>query len=70
MTVAAPTTTTKTAAATTKKEKEKEIANLLVSFAEQNAFLYFNTHTNLRSLIQRRMFLETYDRENALAIGV
>lgn len=44
------------------------ITDILVAFAEQNAFLYFNTHSSIRETIQRRMFLEMYDEANALQL--
>jgi hypothetical protein len=44
------------------------IADLLILFAEQNAYIYVNTHTELREMIKRRLFLETYRREDALQL--
>ena len=53
----------KTTAATI-KETEVATADLLVSFAEQNSYLYFNIHTQLRELLRRRKFLKKYDIQN------
>ena len=48
--------------------KVKEITDYLVSFAENNSSIYFNTHSNLRSQLQQQMALEIYSRESALRL--
>lgn len=68
MTAEATTTTTTTSQTDNSSISVVAVADLLVSFAEQNAYLYFNIHTELRELIKRRLFLETYDKENALQL--
>jgi hypothetical protein len=38
-------------------------ADLLVSFAEQNSYLDFKIHTQLREILRHRIFLESYNNK-------
>jgi len=63
-------TTTEAAAvtATTINNTNATVADLLVSFAEQNSYLYFNTHSQLRELIKQELLLNNFNRQDPLQL--